>query len=67
MALAEAVPRVPDGDGHGCDINFRNVITSGIEGETGQKARAGLGDFSSRCDVFLLGTGTYTPCPCLLS
>ena len=43
MALAEAVPRVnaPDGNVHGCDINFRTVITSGIEGETGQKARTG--------------------------
>lgn len=69
VALAEAVPRVnaPDGNVHSCDISFRTVITSGIEGETGQKARAGSGDFSSRCDIFFLGTGTYTPCPCLLS
>lgn len=53
MALAEAVPRVnaPDGNVHSCDISFRTVITSGIEGETGQRARAGSGDFSSRCDI----------------
>lgn len=37
-ALAEAVPRGngPDGNLRSCDTNFRNVITSGIEGEMGQ-------------------------------